>query len=110
MATLNWLTNHLLIAMPALQDPNFHRSVTYICQHNEQGAMGLVINRGADLSFTDVLRQMRIDAQAEQLDQVQVLIGKKLYLTVKIKLHNETVSVFQLLSPNNQYFVTLLST
>lgn len=75
MATLNWLTNHLLIAMPALQDPNFHRSVTYVCQHNEQGAMGLVINRSADLTFSDVLRQMRIDAQAERLDQVQVLIG-----------------------------------
>jgi putative transcriptional regulator len=75
MPTTHWLTNHLLIAMPSLQDPNFHRSVTYVCQHNEQGAMGLVINRGADLRFTDVLRQMRIEPQADLLDQVPVLIG-----------------------------------
>lgn len=61
--------------MPALQDPNFHRSVTYLCQHNEQGAMGLVITRSADLRFSDVLRQMHIEPTANQLDEVQVLIG-----------------------------------
>jgi putative transcriptional regulator len=71
----HWLTNHLLIAMPALQDPNFHRSVTYVCQHNEQGAMGLVINRGADLSFTDVLRQLQIESLPALADRVPVLIG-----------------------------------
>jgi putative transcriptional regulator len=73
--TRHWLTNHLLIAMPALQDPNFHRSVTYVCQHNEHGAMGLVINRSADLHFHDVLRQMRIEPAGSQADQIQVLLG-----------------------------------
>jgi putative transcriptional regulator len=75
MPNPHWLTNHLLIAMPSLQDPNFHRSVTYVCQHNEQGAMGLVINRGADLSFGDVLRQLQIQVPSAQPDKVQVLIG-----------------------------------
>ena len=38
-------TNQFLIAMPNLADPNFFQTVTYICQHNQEGAMGIVINR-----------------------------------------------------------------
>ncbi|SUB54097.1 YqgE like protein [Avibacterium gallinarum] len=38
------LQNHFLIAMPHLEDDHFYRSVVYICEHNEQGAMGLVVN------------------------------------------------------------------
>lgn len=87
MPTSNWLTNHLLIAMPALQDPNFHRSVTYICQHNEQGAMGLVINRSSDLRFGEVLQQMGIDAKAAGLDQVPVLIGGPVHQERGFVLH-----------------------
>lgn len=75
MPTSHWLTNHLLIAMPALHDPNFHRSVTYVCQHNEQGAMGLVINRSADLTFADVLHQLKIVSAANAAAQTLVLVG-----------------------------------
>lgn len=52
----------LLIAMPAMDDPRFARSVVLLCQHGEEGAMGLVINRAADYSFDDIFRQMQIDA------------------------------------------------
>ncbi len=43
------LTNHFLIAMPNMVDPYFAKSLTYICEHNEQGALGLVVNRPIDL-------------------------------------------------------------
>ncbi|MEJ2589878.1 MAG: YqgE/AlgH family protein [Candidatus Thiodiazotropha sp.] len=43
------LTNHFLIAMPGLDDPNFFHTVTYICEHTSEGAMGIVINRPMDL-------------------------------------------------------------
>ncbi|MCG8380449.1 MAG: YqgE/AlgH family protein, partial [Proteobacteria bacterium] len=43
------LTNQFLIAMPSLKDPNFERTVTYICAHNEEGAMGIVINKPLDI-------------------------------------------------------------
>jgi putative transcriptional regulator len=56
-----FLTNHFLIAMPALADPNFFHTVTYICEHNENGAMGIVINRPMDLSLGDVLKQLKIE-------------------------------------------------
>jgi len=55
-------TNHFLIAMPALEDPNFFHSVTYICEHNDQGAMGIVINHPTDLSLGTVLEHMEIEA------------------------------------------------
>ena len=45
MGDVTWLTGHLLIAMPAMADPNFTRTVTYICEHNDQGALGIVVNR-----------------------------------------------------------------
>lgn len=55
------LTNHLLIAMPGLNDPNFSQSVSYICEHNEEGAMGVVINRPLPISFADLCEQLDIE-------------------------------------------------
>ena len=54
------LTGHFLIAMPALQDPNFLRSVTYICEHNAEGAFGIVINRETDATIAEVLSQLHL--------------------------------------------------
>lgn len=55
------LTNHFLIAMPSLNDPNFEQSVSYICEHNNEGAMGVVINRPTTLSFSDLCEQLEIE-------------------------------------------------
>ena len=41
----NSLTNHLLIAMPSLSDPNFAQTVSLICEHTEKGALGIVLNK-----------------------------------------------------------------
>lgn len=58
------LTNHFLIAMPGLKDPNFSRTVTYICEHTDQGAMGIVINRPMDIRLGEVLDQLDIEPNA----------------------------------------------
>ena len=55
------LTNQFLIAMPAMTDPNFAKTVTYVCAHNEEGAMGIVINRPMDIALAEVFSQMQID-------------------------------------------------
>ncbi len=61
--TTGYLTGQLLVAMPQMRDPRFQRSVIYMCVHNEQCAMGLVVNRLVDsLSFPDLLQQLNIDA------------------------------------------------
>lgn len=57
MQQLNTLENQLLIAMPSLTDKYFSRSVTYICEHNEHGAMGIVINQPLNMTFNDLISQ-----------------------------------------------------
>lgn len=55
------LTHHFLIAMPNMVDPNFARSLTYICEHNDQGALGVVVNRPTDMTLRSLLEQIEID-------------------------------------------------
>lgn len=69
------LTNQFLIAMPALQDPNFHRTVTYLCAHNNEGAMGIVINRPLELNLGEVLDHMSIEVDNIQVNEMMVLQG-----------------------------------
>ncbi|MCB5227805.1 YqgE/AlgH family protein [Alishewanella sp. 16-MA] len=57
--------NHFLIAMPALDDPMFKRSVTYVCEHNDEGAMGIVINHPLPVSVADLLKQLEITFDAD---------------------------------------------
>ena len=52
--------------MPTLVDPNFHHTVTYICAHNEEGAMGIVINRQLDLEFGEIIRQLDLQLRANE--------------------------------------------
>lgn len=59
------LSNQLLIAMPTLRDPNFERTVTLLCQHDENGSLGVVINRRIeDFSLADVLEHLEIEPGA----------------------------------------------
>jgi putative transcriptional regulator len=69
------LTNQFLIAMPSLEDPNFFRTVTYLCAHNDEGAMGIVINRPLDLKLGEVLAHMSIEATDPAVDAMSVLQG-----------------------------------
>jgi len=55
------LTNHFIIAMPGLNDPNFEKSVSYICEHNNEGAMGVIINRPTELTLSDLCEQLDIE-------------------------------------------------
>lgn len=54
------LTDHFLIAMPGLADPQFERTVTYLCQHTHEGALGLIVNRPMELTIGEVLAQLEI--------------------------------------------------
>jgi putative transcriptional regulator len=56
------LTHHFLIAMPNMADPHFSKTLTYVCEHNEQGALGLVINRPLDITLATLLEQVSIPA------------------------------------------------
>ena len=65
------LENQLLIAMPTLGDPYFNKTVTYICEHNDEGAMGLIINLPVNLSLGDLLSQLN-EQEAEDNQKNEV--------------------------------------
>lgn len=69
------LTGQLLLAMPALEDPNFQQTVTFVCEHNDEGAMGVVINRAMELSLAEVLRQMDLTVVGDQFEDHPVYVG-----------------------------------
>jgi putative transcriptional regulator len=62
-----FLDGQFLIAMPGMQDGNFARSVVYVCAHSDAGAMGFVINRAQEISFTDVLLHLKLMEQSEAI-------------------------------------------
>ncbi len=69
------LTGQFLIAMPSLADPNFHRTVTYLCAHNDEGAMGIVINRPLGVKLVEVLEQMSITTSDDAIGSTPVYQG-----------------------------------
>lgn len=75
METTRFLGNHFLIAVPGMSDPNFQRSVTLVCQHTADGAMGLMLNRLSDYKIGDVLEQMSISTELTELAETPVLLG-----------------------------------
>jgi len=75
MEQLSSLKNQLLIAMPALHDPNFSRTVTYICEHGEHGAMGIVLNRPTQLRLDDLLQHMEIEGGLSECGGQTVYLG-----------------------------------
>jgi putative transcriptional regulator len=69
------LQDHFLIAMPAMADPNFTETVTYICKHDAAGAFGLVLTRPSDLSLGEMLGQLAIELKDRSLAERPVLHG-----------------------------------
>lgn len=61
MDSVNSLTNQLLIAMPGMADPNFGTTVTLICEHNDDGALGIIINRPLNLKLSGLFEQLSVD-------------------------------------------------
>ncbi|TLU66810.1 YqgE/AlgH family protein [Thalassotalea litorea] len=69
------LENQLLIAMPSLDDPYFTKTVTYICEHNENGAMGLVINIPVRITLKELLKQIDSEQPLKDVSNQRVLAG-----------------------------------
>ncbi len=69
------LTHHFLIAMPNMADPHFSRTLTYICEHNEQGALGLVVNRPLDMTLAKLLEQVSIPVTDPRCAVVPIHFG-----------------------------------
>ncbi len=64
---MSTLQDHFLIAMPSMKDPNFNATVTYLCKHDNQGALGIIINRPLDMQVAEIFDQLSF----EIVDEVQ---------------------------------------
>jgi putative transcriptional regulator len=74
MASVN-LTGQFLIAMPNMVDPNFAKTLTYVCEHNDNGALGLVVNRPTDMNLQTLLERINLQGDAQTLGSVPVYFG-----------------------------------
>jgi putative transcriptional regulator len=69
------LTDHFLIAMPNMADPYFSRTLTFICEHNDQGALGLVVNRPIDMTLAALFERLNLETGARGLAETPVYFG-----------------------------------
>ncbi|MCB5188424.1 YqgE/AlgH family protein [Methylobacillus caricis] len=93
------LTGQFLVAMPAMTDPYFAKSVTFICEHNADGAMGVVINRPIDMKLEALFKQVDLQLNDNPLAAQSVFLGGPVQLDRGFVLHqpegdwNSTISI-----------------
>jgi putative transcriptional regulator len=69
------LTDHFLIAMPAMEDPYFSKSLIYIAEHNDQGALGIIVNRPIDMSLATLFEKIDVPFESGSLADLPVFFG-----------------------------------
>ena len=84
------LKNYFLLAMPGITDPIFAHSITYLCEHGEDGAMGIVINRPLDLCWRDIFAQLKLHECAGSDGDQPVLAGGPVQMERGFVLHRPT--------------------
>ena len=104
---MSTLQGHFLIAMPALNDPNFDGTVTYLCKHNEQGALGLIINRPLGMEAREVFEQLDLEVvDSDQADRA-VLGGGPVQRGMGFVLHQSSAQFESTLDPESTIKVTI---
>ncbi len=85
------LTNHFLIAMPGLADATFSKSVVFLCEHSERGALGLVINKPSDLTLQNLFDKVELPLRRTDLLQEPVFHGGPVQTERGFVLHEAVV-------------------
>jgi putative transcriptional regulator len=81
------LTDNFLIAMPTLEDPYFSNALVYICEHNENGALGVIVNRPIDMSLAGLFEKIDIKLEASAMANLPVYFGGPVQLDRGFVLH-----------------------
>ena len=102
----DFLANQLLIALPTLADSPFERSVALICQHDGEGAMGVVVNRPSEYTLGEVFQQMGIDSSDERLCAQAVLAGGPMHPERGFVLHDGSREWDSSLAVGDDLYVT----
>ena len=74
MSSIN-LTHHFLIAMPSMADPYFAKSLTYVCEHNDRGALGVVVNRPIDMTLQALFERLSLTLKQQDLSDAPIYFG-----------------------------------
>ncbi len=82
------LTNNFLIAMPAMQEGFFAGTLIYICEHDENGALGVVVNRPISLTLSDMFKQIDITLHQSELASMPVHLGGPVQVERGFVLHD----------------------
>jgi len=101
------LTNQLLIAMPGMADPNFSTTVTLICEHNDEGALGIVINRPLDLKLAGLFEQLDVENPDNAAAESPVLMGGPVGPERGFVLHNAGATYENSLAVSDDIQLTL---
>lgn len=101
-----YLDHQMLIAMPGMLDDNFVGSVTLLCQHNEQGAIGITINRLSEYSLGEILAQLSIECSEDSIRQIPVLEGGPVAPDRGFVLHSPCEGFETSLQVGNEIMVT----
>jgi len=107
MDATDTLANQLLIAMPGMADPNFSSTVTLICEHNAEGALGIVINRPLTLKLGGLFEQLDVDNVDPNAASDPVLMGGPVGPERGFVLHESTHSYENSLAISNTINLTL---
>lgn len=75
--------------MPGMEDPNFMRGVTLLCQHNEEGALGITVNRESEYVLEDVLEQLGLECDDERIAGLPVYVGGPVHPERGFVLHSD---------------------
>ncbi len=95
MQEISSFKNQLLIAMPNLQDPNFFHGVTLVCQHNSEGALGLVVNHPTTMVLGDILKQMDIAVEDSKIAAIPVFAGGPVQQERGFVLHHTSENLWE---------------
>lgn len=105
-APADTLSNQLLIAMPGMEDPNFSSSVTLICEHSDDGALGIVINKPLQLQLGDVFKQLELNDPDATIAANPVLHGGPVGTDRGFVLHDEGSAYESSLKVSNDIHLT----
>lgn len=75
MSGETYLNNQFIVAMPGLADPIFYHTVAFVCQHTKEGALGIVINRSADMKLAEIFKQMEIKVTSSTAAETPIFAG-----------------------------------
>jgi putative transcriptional regulator len=84
------LTHHFLIAMPSMADPHFSKTLTYICEHNDQGALGLVVNRPIDMTLKALFDRLSMQMRDQKSADAPIYFGGPVQTDRGFVLHAPT--------------------